>query len=148
MSTLEKAISIAAAAHAGQMYTDDEPYICHVMRVMLACTNDTERIVAMLHDVVEDAGEKGYDFRFLVVNEFSEEIVLAVAALTHRKSDTYERYIMLCGLNKLARRIKMLDLEENFLHIEDIEDPVRRARLRAKYSNAMVKLAEAELAQN
>ncbi|MBB6093198.1 hypothetical protein HNQ60_002076 [Povalibacter uvarum] len=35
MSTLERAIAIAAAAHAGQLDKSGQPYILHPIRVML-----------------------------------------------------------------------------------------------------------------
>jgi guanosine-3',5'-bis(diphosphate) 3'-pyrophosphohydrolase len=54
MSTLERAICIAASAHAGQVDKAGAPYILHVLRVMLAMSSEEERIVAVLHDVLED----------------------------------------------------------------------------------------------
>ncbi|HUP50107.1 MAG TPA: GTP pyrophosphokinase, partial [Thermoanaerobaculia bacterium] len=54
MSTLERAIMIAVQAHAGQVDKAGEPYILHPLRVMLKLTSDEERIVGVLHDVVED----------------------------------------------------------------------------------------------
>ena len=54
MSTLERAIAIAATAHAGQKDKGGHPYILHPLRVMLALQKEDERIVAVLHDVVED----------------------------------------------------------------------------------------------
>ena len=52
MSTLERAIAIAAEAHAGQLDKAGVPYILHPIRVMLRCSGAAERIVAVLHDVV------------------------------------------------------------------------------------------------
>jgi (p)ppGpp synthase/HD superfamily hydrolase len=51
---LERAIEIAASAHRGQVDKADKPYILHPLRVMLACTDVTAQIVAVLHDVIED----------------------------------------------------------------------------------------------
>lgn len=52
---LEKAIRIAASAHEGQRDKGGHPYILHPLRVMLAMSTEAERIVAILHDVVEDS---------------------------------------------------------------------------------------------
>lgn len=53
MTSLKHAISIAASAHAGYLADDEEPYIFHPLRVMLALDTEDERIVGVLHDVVE-----------------------------------------------------------------------------------------------
>jgi guanosine-3',5'-bis(diphosphate) 3'-pyrophosphohydrolase len=55
VSTLERAIEIAAAAHAGQTDKGGEPYILHPLRVMFRMHSVEEKIVAVLHDVVEDS---------------------------------------------------------------------------------------------
>ena len=54
MMTLERAMEIAVAAHAGQQDRYGAPYIGHVMRVMNMGKTDAEKIVGVLHDVVED----------------------------------------------------------------------------------------------
>ena len=51
---LEKALSIAVRAHAGQKDPAGEAYILHPMQVALWCETDDERCVAFLHDVLED----------------------------------------------------------------------------------------------
>jgi (p)ppGpp synthase/HD superfamily hydrolase len=56
MSTLERAIAIAATGHAGQTDKAGAPYVLHPLRVMLHVVTDDERIVAVLHDLVEDCG--------------------------------------------------------------------------------------------
>ncbi len=54
MSTLERAIAIAAEAHAGQVDKAGAPYVLHPLRMMLSMSSIDERIVATLHDVCED----------------------------------------------------------------------------------------------
>jgi len=51
---LEKAIKIAVEAHMGQVDKGGNPYILHPLRVMLSLNSEEERIVGVLHDVVED----------------------------------------------------------------------------------------------
>ena len=53
-SMLNDAIVIAIKAHADQTDKAGQPYILHPLRVMLAQRTDEARIVAVLHDVVED----------------------------------------------------------------------------------------------
>jgi (p)ppGpp synthase/HD superfamily hydrolase len=54
MSTLERAIAIAAKAHAGQVDKAGAPYVLHPLRIMLRKSSIDERIVAVLHDVCEN----------------------------------------------------------------------------------------------
>ena len=54
MSTLEKAIEIATKAHSGQLDKAGNDYITHPLRVMAAGKTTDEKIVGVLHDVVED----------------------------------------------------------------------------------------------
>jgi len=57
---LEKAIKIAVEAHTGQVDKGGNPYILHPLRVMLSLETEEERIVGVLHDVVEDCAPKQY----------------------------------------------------------------------------------------
>ena len=57
---LEKAIKIAVEAHTGQVDKGGNPYILHPLRVMLSLDTEEERIVGVLHDVVEDCAPKHY----------------------------------------------------------------------------------------
>ena len=56
----EKAIKIAVEAHTGQVDKGGNPYILHPLRVMLSLNSEEERIVGVLHDVVEDCAPKDY----------------------------------------------------------------------------------------
>ena len=57
---LEKAIKIAVEAHTGQLDKGGNPYILHPLRVMLSLNTEEERVVGVLHDVVEDCAPEGY----------------------------------------------------------------------------------------
>ena len=77
MADLERALQIAVQAHAGQKDKNGEPYIFHLIRVMARCTSPDARIVALLHDVVEDTS---VSFEQLTEAGFSPH-VLSVFAL-------------------------------------------------------------------
>jgi hypothetical protein len=47
VSTLERAIAIAAEAHAGQVDKAGAPYVLHPLRMMLRMSSIDERIVAV-----------------------------------------------------------------------------------------------------
>ena len=111
MSTLERAIAIAAEAHAGQVDKGGAPYILHPLRVMMATTDPEQRIVGVLHDVLEDCPE--WTPSRLRVAGFSEEIVAALVALTKQAGEVYPDFIERVKLNPLARRVKLADLDDN-----------------------------------
>jgi (p)ppGpp synthase/HD superfamily hydrolase len=108
---LNKAILIAAQAHLDQKDKMDRPYILHPLRMMLRFQSETEMIVAVLHDVVEDNPD--WNFDRLRQEGFSEEIILAVDHLTRREDETYEEFTERAQKNPLARKVKIADLEDN-----------------------------------
>ena len=108
--TLERAIAIAAAAHEGQVDKGGAPYILHPLRVMLRVNTLEERIVAVLHDVVEDCGISFDDLR----NEgFSETVLMAIASVTKVPGESYEEFVERAAQNPIGRVVKLADLEEN-----------------------------------
>ncbi|WP_027611696.1 HD domain-containing protein [Pseudomonas sp. URIL14HWK12:I6] len=108
--TLERAISIAATAHAGQVDKGGAPYILHPLKVMLRMTTLEERIVAVLHDVVEDCGISLDDLR---KEGFSEEILSAIESVTKVPGESYEDFVDRAAQNPIGRVVKLADLEEN-----------------------------------
>ena len=108
--TLERAIAIAAAAHEGQVDKGGAPYILHPLKVMLRVNTLEERIVAVLHDVVEDCGVSFDDLR----NEgFSETVLMAIASVTKVPDESYEEFVERAAQNPIGRVVKLADLEEN-----------------------------------
>jgi (p)ppGpp synthase/HD superfamily hydrolase len=121
MTLLERAIEIALKSHAGQTGKDGSAYILHPLRLMSRMETDEERIVAVLHDVVEDSDITFDDLRTI---GFSESILEALHLLTHDKETTYEEYVERIKPNRLARKIKLADLEDNsnlrrLTHVEE-----------------------------
>ncbi len=113
MSTLEKAIMIAASAHEGQLDKAGQPYILHPLRVMMKMKTQRDRIVAVLHDVVEDAGHR-WDFDGLLRAGFEEDVVEALRHLTRdEEKDSYMDYIERIRDNETALNVKLADLEDN-----------------------------------
>jgi (p)ppGpp synthase/HD superfamily hydrolase len=110
MTDLTLAIRIACDAHAGQTDKAGEPYILHPLRVMQRFRDNTARIVAVLHDVIEDSP---YDIGFLASQGFHQDILDAVDALTRREDETYEGFITRLSANDTAVRVKIEDLKDN-----------------------------------
>ena len=112
MSTLERAIVIAAKAHEGKVDKAGAPYILHPLRVMLKMETSEERIVAVLHDVVEDCDDMSLEH--LRGEGFSEAVIEAVDAVTMRLGEEdYEGFVHRAALNPIGRRVKLADLEDN-----------------------------------
>ncbi len=137
MATLEKAILIAAQAHQGQKDKAGEPYILHPLRVMLRMDSETEMIVAVLHDVVEDSQ---WTMDGLRKEGFSEEVLEIVDCLTRRKEESYEEFIGRVRPNLKAKKVKLADLEDN-MDMRRIEKPTEKDWERVKkYHRAWLNL--------
>jgi len=108
--TLERAIAIAATAHAGQVDKGGAPYILHPLKVMLRMSTLEERIVAVLHDVVEDCGISLVDLR---KEGFSEDVLSAIESVTKVPGESYEDFVDRAAQNPIGRVVKLTDLEEN-----------------------------------
>lgn len=107
---LEKAIEIAVEAHRGQIDKAGKEYILHPMRVMLRGRNDTEMIIGILHDVVEDTP---VTLDMLRLEGFSEEILAALDCITKHNKESYSAFIDRVLTNPLATQIKLYDMEDN-----------------------------------
>lgn len=107
---LEKAIEIAVEAHRGQIDKAGKEYILHPMRVMLRGRNDTEMIVGILHDVVEDTP---ITIDMLRLEGFSEDILTAIECVTKRRGESYGTFIDRVLTNPLATQVKLYDMEDN-----------------------------------
>jgi (p)ppGpp synthase/HD superfamily hydrolase len=135
VSTLERAIEIAARAHAGIGDKAGEPYILHPLRVMLGLTDGESRIVAVLHDVLEDTKVTR---EHIMAAGFSHQVLDALDAVTRRPGEPYEALIRRAAAHPIASQVKIADLMDNL-------DPERLgrlpategARLRAKYEAAL-----------
>ena len=106
---LDKAISIAVDSHSGQVNDQSEPYVLHPRRMMFMAVTIEEKIIAVLHDVIE---KTTIDLEYLRSAGFSDRIVLAIDALSRRPQESYDSYIDRVRENKLATKIKIIDLDD------------------------------------
>ena len=112
MSTLERAIEIACEAHRGQRDKAGNDYIDHPMRVMEMGRTVEEKIVGVLHDVVEDAAE--WSFERLEAEGFAPETIEALRCVTKRsEEEPYDKFIARVKTNRLAVAVKLNDLTDN-----------------------------------
>jgi (p)ppGpp synthase/HD superfamily hydrolase len=139
MSTLERAIQIAVQAHMGQKDKGGEPYILHPLRIMFKMHTDLERMVAVLHDVVEDSE---WTLDHLRDEGFPDRVLAAVDCLTHRSNESYEDFIERVQVNILARTVKIADLQDNLdaSRIPELTDKdIERIRKYQKALNVLIK---------
>ena len=130
---LEKAIKIAVEAHTGQIDKGGNPYILHPLRVMLSLNSEEERIVGVLHDVVEDC--EGWTWERLKDQGYSDEIIAALKSVSKtpeeeaeyralpedKKLDHYLEFIQRAKANKIGQNVKAADIRDN-LDISRIDD--------------------------
>ena len=111
MSTLERAIQIATEAHMGQLDKAGRDYIGHPLRVMEMGRTEEEKIVGVLHDVVEDGD---WTFEALEAEGFSKEVIDALKCVTKTsENENYDDFIERVKKNPLAVAVKINDLTDN-----------------------------------
>ena len=108
---LERAIEIAQEAHKGVKDKGGHDYIHHPIRVMHAMSNDQEKIVAILHDVVEDSD---WTFERLKEEGFEDSVIESLRCVTkYSEEEDYQEFIKRAATNKIATKVKMADIEDN-----------------------------------
>lgn len=136
------AVSYAALMHKGQVYKPDQPYIVHLMSVSLAGETIEEKIVGILHDILEDTTATKLD----LITLFGEEVADAVEIVTRRTNERYPAFIdrIIASDNYVALKVKYHDLRHNVLslfNLYKVEDLKTRARLEEKYGPAIDKIS-------
>lgn len=133
---LQRAIEIAVEAHRGMTDKGGNPYILHPLRVMLSLCSEEERIVGVLHDVVEDCD--GWNIERLRAEGFSEKILKALQSVTKSDEDkNYKDFIKRAAQNQLGRQVKIADILDNLdvTRIKNITmEDVKRLK---KYKDAL-----------
>ena len=107
---LELAIELAEKHHKGQLDKGGNPYINHPLAVMKRLNRPEEKIVGVLHDIVEDTE---VTLENLKEYGFPENIILGVDSVTRREGESRAAFIYRAKLNELGRSVKIADLKEN-----------------------------------
>ena len=134
MSYEKDAMMIALIAHHGQVDKAGKPYIRHPVAVAESLWNEDDdiKIVALLHDVVEDSEITLNYLRAF----FPDSIVDAVDAVTHREDETYNDYVRRAKKNAIGKKVKIADLKHNLSRMEPLE-PKDREFLTKRYTKAL-----------
>jgi (p)ppGpp synthase/HD superfamily hydrolase len=151
MATLERAIEIAVRAHSGQRDKQGMPYILHPLRVMMAVQSEDAKIVAVLHDILEDTSVTEEDLR---KEGFSEVVIAGILGVTRRKHESYTDFVIRASQHELSREVKLADLADNsslsriLLRAERIDADLHRVRrYLLSYRYLTAQLSEAEYRQ-
>ncbi|WP_019241473.1 MULTISPECIES: guanosine-3',5'-bis(diphosphate) 3'-pyrophosphohydrolase [Bacillus] len=119
ISEIDRALQLALENHLGQKDKGGSPNILHPIRIMHNVNSNEEKIVALLHDIVEDTNVTLEDLH----NEgFSNYVVQAVDCLTKRKGEKYQLYLQRVANNPIARTVKMEDIKDNS-NLSRIQNP-------------------------
>ncbi|MBO5425125.1 MAG: HD domain-containing protein [Lachnospiraceae bacterium] len=121
MSLLDTAILVAYTAHHGQTDNSGIPYIEHPKKVASFLDSEEDKIIAMLHDVIEDTFLTEEDLRPV----FGDKIVDIVVLLTKVKGEDYFDYINRIKGNEIATRVKLADIKHNS-DISRIANPTKK----------------------
>ena len=87
-----------------------QPYVNHPIAVADMLSTDKEKILAYLHDVIEDTSITFDDLLFAGANNNCLE---ALMLLTHVINEDYKHYIQKICTNKLATKVKLADMFHN-----------------------------------
>ena len=107
---LQKAIDFATKALEGKKDHGGQPMIAHALRMMDRVNTEEEKIIAVLHDVVE---EGGCSFHELKEAGFGQTVLEGVDVLTRRPNMKYFDYIDDISTNPMAARVKLAEMAEN-----------------------------------
>lgn len=106
---LVRAFRFCLRAHEHQVDKSGAPYVLHPVRMALRAANHEERVLCLLHDVLEDRP----DLEGLLTEEFGQPVVELLWVLTRQRDEPYKAYIERVACYPAARRVKILDLEDN-----------------------------------
>ena len=106
----KKAMKLAFAAHKDQVDKSGIPYIFHPVHLAEQMKSEETVIVALLHDVVEDTE---YTLQDIAAMGFPQEVLEALALMTHDEAVPYMDYVARLKGNPIARTVKLADLRHN-----------------------------------
>ena len=128
MSTIERAIEIAAKEQAGDIDKAGSPYVFHPLRLMFAVNTPFEKMAAVLHDVVEDTSVSLDD---LSKEGFHPDVIVAIDALTKRPGESRIEAASRAAANPIARVVKLADVTDN-MDLSRISEPTDKDFARLK----------------
>lgn len=137
----KRALRLCFDAHRDQTDKSGLPYVFHPFHVAEQMLDETTTVVALLHDVIEDSDYTLDDIRAM---GFGDEVVTALALMTHEEGVPYMDYVAGLKDNPTARAVKLADLRHNSdLTRLDVVDAKALKRVE-KYAAAIHLLEDSE----
>lgn len=148
-----RAYELASKYHYGQVDKLGVPYMGHLEAVARGVDGVEEKIVAMLHDILEDTA---CTREVLLSEGIPEHLVKSIEAMTRRPGETYKAFIERVARDAIARAVKRSDLKHNLdedgsrmkaaqaFHQRDLLETLPPASLKARYRDAIVYLDSVE----
>jgi (p)ppGpp synthase/HD superfamily hydrolase len=138
LNMYHEAQELSREVHSKQKRRDGQAYLSHILRVEQHFNALEEKIVALLHDTLEDSNMTWEDL--ITYYGFTLEIAKAVEAISRRKGEDYFTYIERVKKNKLARAVKQADLKDN-MNLYNFETiTMKDINRTTKYATAMMML--------
>lgn len=135
------ALRLCFDAHKDQADKSGLPYVFHPFHVAEQMSDETTTVVALLHDVIEDSD---YTLDDICAMGFGDEVVTALALMTHEEGVPYMDYVAGLRDNPTARAVKLADLRHNSdLSRLDVVDDKALKRVE-KYAAAIRLLEDSE----
>lgn len=117
LNDLDRGIILAMEEHKDQVDEAGEPYLIHLLRVMMAMTSHDEKIVAILHDIT---GCTQVNLEDLKEREFSRPVIEALECLSYRMGEPDDEYLERVYCNPIARRVKLADLDDHIYILKSL----------------------------
>ncbi len=111
MSSLQLAIEIAKEAHYGYTDKGGNDYFLHPERVMNNLKSTVEKIVGVLHDVIED--NKNFTFEYLRKKGFGDDVLVPLDNVTRREGETYDEFLYRVKQHPVSIAVKIEDILDN-----------------------------------
>ncbi len=119
---IKQAIELCYNYHKGQVDKAGKPYFLHPMTVALNCNNDDEKVVALLHDILEDTE---ITVEELIEKGIPERLCRSIVVITKKENDSYEKYVDRVAKDPIAIAVKIKDLEHN-MDVSRLQDPTQK----------------------
>ena len=136
----EKSLELVTRVFSGKKDKGGFPYLDHLLTVSQKGHNKDEKLVGLLHDILEDTNTNIEELKEIGC---TKKVIDAVKVLTKKKGETYIEYIdrIKNSSNSLAISVKLNDLEHN-MDLGRIAIPTEEDYERIKkYENAYKKLS-------
>ena len=104
------ALKLCFEAHKDQTDKSGLPYVFHLFHLAEQMPDEKTTVVALLHDVIEDTDYTLDDMKNM---GFSDDILSAIALMTHDDGVPYMEYVALIKKNPIAKMVKLADLRHN-----------------------------------